>query len=197
MPGTYAKGEHDIAGCITGVVERNKIITGDKIKEGDLILGLPSSGLHTNGYSLARRLLFKKYNVHSKVPDLEGTIGENLLKVHTNYTKPVLSILDRGIEIRGIAHITGGGFIENIPRILPSKLDAEITLGTWPILPIFTFLQKLGKVKEREMYTTFNMGIGMVLVVSPKEKIKIRKILKGRVYEIGQIIKGSGKVILK
>jgi phosphoribosylformylglycinamidine cyclo-ligase len=207
MPGTYAKGEHDIAGCITGIVERSEIITGEKIKAGDLILGLPSSGLHTNGFSLARKLLFDiaKYNVKTKLPELGHakeragmTVGNALLKVHTNYAPFVISLLDKEIKINGIAHITGGGFIENIPRVLPKNLDAEITLGSWPVLPIFSLLQKIGKVPMQDMYRTFNMGIGMALIVPEKEKQKIEKLLKGqKIHLIGKIIKGKGKVTFK
>ncbi|MFA6353610.1 MAG: phosphoribosylformylglycinamidine cyclo-ligase [Candidatus Paceibacterota bacterium] len=202
MPGVYVKGEHDIAGCITGVVEKNKIITGEKIVEGDIVLGLASSGLHTNGFSLARKLIFEKalHTVEDKIPELGITVGEALLQVHTNYTKPILEILDSGIEIKGIAHITGGGFIENIPRILPKNLDAEIKKGSWPVLPIFPFMQKIGNVSEEEMYTTFNMGIGMVLVTPDSEKTKIEEIFKKypnyKIYTIGKIIKGEGKVKL-
>ena len=203
MPGTYMKGEHDIAGCITGIVEKDKIITGEKIKEKDIIMGFASNGLHTNGFSLARKLIFKtgKYRINARVPELKETVGEALLKVHKNYTKPVLKILDSNIKIRGIAHITGGGFIENIPRILPKNLDAEIKKGSWPMLPIFPFMQKIGNISEKEMYTTFNMGIGLMLIVPTSEKRNINEILKKhknyRVYEIGKIIKGKGEVILK
>jgi phosphoribosylformylglycinamidine cyclo-ligase len=203
MPGTYMKGEHDIAGCITGVVEKDKIITGENITEGDIILGFSSSGLHTNGFSLARKLIFEKggYKAENNIPELGGTIGEALLKVHTNYTKPVLDILDSGLNIKGIAHITGGGFLENIPRVLPQTLDAQITKGTWPVLPIFTFLQKLGNVSEKDLYTAFNMGIGLVLVLSESEEGGVSEIVRKypefSIYKIGQIIKGSGKVVLK
>lgn len=202
MPGTYAKGEHDIAGAVMGVVEKDKIITGKKIKTGDIILGFSSSGLHTNGFSLARKLIFEvaQLNVNTKVLELGMTIGEALLKVHINYAPPVLALLEGGVEIRGIAHITGGGFIENIPRILPKNLDAEIIKGTWPMLPIFPYLQQLGSVSESEMYRAFNMGIGMVLVVQEKEIKKIKKVLqkysKFKIHQIGKIIKGSGKVQL-
>lgn len=200
MPGVYVKGEHDIAGCITGIVEKNKIITGEKIGENDVIFGLASSGLHTNGFSLARKLIFEKagHAIDENIPELGMTVGEALLQVHINYTKPILEILDSKIEIKGIAHITGGGFIENIPRVLPKNLDAEIIKGSWPILPIFPFMQKIGNVSEEEMFTTFNMGIGMVLVSAPTEKIKIKEILEKyknfNMYEIGKIIKGDGKV---
>lgn len=200
MPGVYQIGEHDIAGSITGIVEKNKIITGDKIKKGDLLLGLPSSGLHTNGFSLARKILFDiaGHTVKTKVPELKETVGEALLKVHVNYSKPVFSVMDSGIEIKGIAHITGGGFIENIPRVLPKNLNAEIKKGTWPILPIFSYMQKVGNVDENEMYRVFNMGIGLILVISPKDKKKIKNKLKNyKKYWIGEITSGEGKVILK
>lgn len=193
MPGVYMKGEHDIAGCITGIVEKDKIITGEKIKKGDIILGFPSSGLHTNGFSLARKLLLNKMT-----NKLSGEmIAKTLLKVHINYCKPIFSLLDNGIDIKGIAHITGGGFIENIPRILPKNLDAEIKKGSWPMLPIFPYMQKIGKVSEMEMYKVFNMSIGLVIVVKEEEREKIENILKNQnIFWIGKIIKGQGKVKL-
>jgi phosphoribosylformylglycinamidine cyclo-ligase len=203
MPGTYMKGEHDIAGCITGVVEKEKIITGEKIIEGDIILGLPSSGLHTNGFSLARKLFFEiaGLQIDSKVEDLGMTVGEALLKVHVNYSVPVLEMLDSGIDIHGIAHITGGGFIENIPRVLPANLDAEITLNSWPILSIFYYMQKVGNISQEEMYRVFNMGIGLILIIPKEEKEKIIEILNkypdSKIFEIGKIINGNKKVILK
>jgi phosphoribosylformylglycinamidine cyclo-ligase len=207
MPGTYAKDEHDIAGCITGVVEKDKIVTGEKVKEGDIILGFPSSGLHTNGYSLARKLIFAEKpigagnKVDTKIDELGMTVGEALLQVHVNYSMPVLKILDQGVDIHGIAHITGGGFIENIPRVLPENVDAEIKKGTWPMVPIFPYMQKIGEIGEQDMYRTFNMGIGLMLIVPKSEKEKIEKILldfpKFKIYEIGQIINGNKKVILK
>src|SRR3989344_3456353 len=199
MPGVYKKGEHDIAGSITGVVEKDKIIVGDKIKKGNIILGFPSSGLHTNGFSLARKLLFDKmkHTVKTKKVAGGGTLGEILMKVHVNYCKPIFSLLDNGIDIKGIAHITGGGFIENIPRILPKNLDAEIEKGSWPMLPIFPYMQKIGKVSEQEMYKVFNMGIGLVIVVEERVKEKIENILKDHnIFWIGKIINGKGKVKL-
>jgi len=203
MPGTYMQGEHDIAGSITGVVEREKIITGEKIAEGDIIFGFPSSGLHTNGFSLARKILFTMagHTVATNVPELGTTVGEALLVPHLNYCPPVLNMLDSGIDIRGIAHITGGGFLENIPRVLPKNLDAEIKKGTWPMLPIFPYMQKIGNVSEEEMYRVFNMSIGLVLVVPQSEKEKMTALLSKypdyKIYEIGMIIKGNGKVVLK
>lgn len=200
MPGTYTKGEHDIAGCITGIVEKDKIITGEKIKKEDILLGFPSSGLHTNGFSLARKLLFEKmkHTVKTKGTLSGKSIGETLMKVHLNYGKLIYLLLENDIDVRGIAHITGGGFIENIPRILPKNLNAEIEKGSWPMLPIFPYLQKIGKVSEKEMYTVFNMSIGLVIVVPPNQKEKIENLLKDNpVFWIGKIINGSGQVILK
>jgi phosphoribosylformylglycinamidine cyclo-ligase len=203
MPGVYMSGEHDIAGSITGVVEKDKIITGQNITEGDLIFGFPSSGLHTNGFSLARKILFDiaGHTVHSTVEELGGTVGEALLKVHVNYSKPVLSMLAGGVDVCGIAHITGGGFIENIPRVLPKNLDAEITKGSWPLLPLFSYLQKMGSVPEEEMYRVFNMGIGLMIIVPQSEKEKVHAIMEQypefKLYQIGTIGQGEGKVVLK
>ncbi len=203
MPGVYMAGEHDIAGCITGVVEKDGIITGERIEEGDILIGLPSSGLHTNGFSLARKILFDiaGHDVNTVIDELGESVGEALLKVHVNYSVPVLEMIANGIDIRGIAHITGGGFIENIPRVLPENLDAQINLNTWPMLPIFPYMQKAGNVEQAEMYRVFNMGIGLILVVPKGEYEKIENILQKypefKMYEIGQIIKGDGKVVLK
>lgn len=203
MPGTYMAGEHDIAGSITGVVEKDKIITGEKIVEGDILLGLPSSGLHTNGYSLARKILFDMagHDVNTVVDEIGESVGNALLKVHVNYSVPVLEMLDKGIDVRGIAHITGGGFLENIPRVLPANLDAQINLNSWPVLPIFSYMQKVANVPEDQMYRAFNMGIGLILIVPQTEKEKIAEILNKYpdfiMYEIGQIISGNKKVVLK
>ncbi|MFH1613160.1 MAG: phosphoribosylformylglycinamidine cyclo-ligase [bacterium] len=192
MPSIYQKGDYDLVGCIIGIVEKNKIITGEKIKEGDVIIGLNSNGLHTNGYSLARKILFEKmkYKIDTFIPELNTTIGEELLKTHTCYSKIILPLLDE-YEIKGIAHITGGGFIDNIPRILPN-VSAKIFKGTWQILPIFDLLQKLGQVPELEMYRTFNMGIGLVIIVDPKISDKILELTNGKI--IGEIVQGTGKV---
>ena len=203
MPGTYALGEHDIAGCITGVVEKDKIVTGEKVKEGDILIGFPSSGLHTNGFSLARKVLFEigGHNVDTKIDELGMTVCEALLKVHINYSKPVLEMLDNNIDIHGIAHITGGGFIENIPRVLPESLDALITIGSWPVLPIFSYMQKIGNISKEEMYRAFNMGIGLILIIPKEEQIKVIEILKKypdySIFEVGKIISGNKKVVLK
>ncbi len=201
MPGTYMPGEHDIAGSITGVVEKDKIITGERIVEGDILIGLPSSGLHTNGYSLARKILFEMagHDVNTVVDEIGMSVGDALLKVHVNYSVPVLEMLDKGIDIRGIAHITGGGFLENIPRVLPANLDAQINLNSWPVLPIFSYMQKVADVPQDQMYRAFNMGIGLILVVPQTEKEKVAEVLNKypefKMYEIGQIISGNKKVV--
>ncbi|MEE8335333.1 MAG: phosphoribosylformylglycinamidine cyclo-ligase [Candidatus Neomarinimicrobiota bacterium] len=200
MPDTYLTGEHDLVGIITGIVEKEKIITGKSILPGDMILGLPSSGLHTNGFSLARNLFFKigKYSAADTVNGLNKNIGDTLLEPHINYTNHISSILSNGIEIKGMAHITGGGLIENIPRILPSDCAVRINLGTWPSLPVFSIMQSLGEVEEQEMYRTFNMGIGMVLIVNPDCRAVIEESLKDlcAVYKIGSVVPGNRTVKL-
>ena len=203
MPGTYQAGEHDIVGSITGVVERSKIITGDKVKAGDIAIGIESSGLHTNGYSLARKILFidNNHSVNDVVPELGSkSIGEILLAPHRSYAKPVFEILEAGIEIKAMAHITGGGFIENIPRVLPENVSIEITKGSWKVLPIYSFMQRISNVPDEEMYRVFNMGIGLILIIDPQDKAAVEKILvkhKDAFSEIGKIVEGNKKVILK
>ena len=175
MPDTYLPGEHDLVGIITGIVEKDKIINGKSIRSGDLIFGLPSSGLHTNGYSLARKLFFqiKNYKITEQISGLDKPLGLTLLEPHINYTNHVLSTLKIGINLKGIAHITGGGIIENIPRILPKGLGADINTNSWPILPIFKLMKKIGNIDDREMYKTFNMGIGMVFIIDKKDKTQL------------------------
>lgn len=201
MPGVYEKNELDIAGCITGIVDRKKVITGKDIKCDDIILGFASNGLHTNGYSLARKLFFETggYTVDSQIPELEKTVGETLLAPHTNYTNPILELLEAGVKIKGIAHITGGGFIDNIPRILPKNYIAEIKKDSWPVLPIFKVMQKLGNLEEIEMYRIFNMGIGLVIAVSPEESNNTKEIINNqypefKLYEIGKVVEAERKV---
>ncbi len=202
MPGTYLAGEHDIAGAITGVVEKEKIITGEKISVGDAIIGLSSSGLHTNGYSLARKAFFETagLTVSDTYEGLGETIGEALLKVHLNYAPAVLRLIDGGVQINGIAHLTGGGFIENIPRVLPKNVNAQVKKGTWPITPVFNAIIKIANVPEGDQYRSFNMGIGMVLMVPQTEKARVMEMLakekEFKAYEIGQIVGGEGKTIL-
>ncbi len=192
MSDTYLPGEHDLVGVITGVVEKEKIITGESIKPGDVVLGLPSNGLHTNGYSFARKLFFDigGYSVNDTIPKLEKSVGLTLLKPHINYTNHVFAVLDAGIEVKGIAHITGGGLIENIPRILPDGCGVEIQKESWPALPVFGVMQSIGDVDEDEMYRAFNMGIGMVFIVNPDD-IDATKNLMGT-YKIGTVISGKG-----
>ena len=194
MPDTYLPGEHDLVGVITGVVEKDKIITGEAIQPGDVVLGLPSSGLHTNGYSLARKLFFEigGYDVNDTIPELEKSVGLTLLEPHINYTNHVFGVLDKEIGVKGIAHITGGGLVENIPRILPDGCCVEIHKGSWPGVPIFNVMQSIGNVDENEMYRTFNMGIGMIIIAAPDQVNSIKKIID--VHEIGFVVAGGNQV---
>ena len=194
MPGMYREGEYDLAGCIVGVVDRAKIIDGSKIKPGDVVLGLPSNGLHTNGYSLVRKILFDKMRLKpsSRLPGSAITVGEELLRVHKNY-QPLLAKVPFSV-IKGLAHITGGGLIDNLPRVLPPKCDAVIETKGWRIPSIFQFLQKNGNVDPEEMYQVFNMGIGMVAIVAERNARSAMASLKAK--RIGQIEPGTGKVRL-
>ena len=199
MPGFYADNEYDLAGFIVGVVDRPKLITGKGIREGDVVIGLPSNGLHTNGYSLARKLFFDVagYKATQRVPALKQKVGEALMKIHRSYL-PVIRQLTKLNLVAGMAHITGGGITENLPRILPRNVSAEIDTGSWPMPPIFRHLQELGQVGEEEMLRTFNMGIGLIAVI-PADKWKRAQSLLGRMGEpfhvLGQIVKGDRSVI--
>ena len=192
---TYLPGEHDLVGVITGVVDKNKIITGKNICSGDVLLGLPSSGLHTNGYSLARKVFFDigKHTVETYLESLGATIGDTLLEPHINYTNHVLSVLDTGENIKGIAHITGGGLTENVPRILPAGCSVNIDRHSWPDLPVFDTIKELGNIDTKEMYRAFNMGIGMVFIIDKNSSNTIENSLKEitPVYEIGEVIEGD------
>ena len=198
MPDTYLPGEHDLVGIVTGVVEKEKIITGENIKPGDVVLGLPSNGLHTNGYSFARKLFFEigEYDVNDTTPELEKSIGLTLLEPHINYTNHVFATLDAGIDVKGIAHITGGGLVENIPRILPDGCGVEIQKGSWPNIPVFDVMQSIGNVDEDEMYRVFNMGIGMTFIVNPDNIGAVTDALKDLtdVYEVGFVVSGEKHV---
>jgi len=192
MPDFYPPGEYDLAGFIVGVVDKGKVIDGKSIVPGDVVLGIPSNGLQTNGYSLARKLFFEVggYKVDSYIDELGTTVGEALLATHQSFLPQIGPLLDTGL-IKGLAHITGGGFLENIPRILPEGVSVEINRGTWPELPIFGLMQKLGNVSDQEMFRTFNMGIGMIVVGTAGEN------LKGRFddcFEIGRVVAGSREV---
>ncbi len=194
MPGMYRKGEYDLAGCIVGAVDRMKMIDGSRIRPGDVVLGLPSNGLHTNGYSLARKILFEKLGLKpgSTIPRIRHSLGQELLRVHRNY-QPLLAKLQPEI-IHGLAHITGGGLIDNLPRVLPANCDALIETKSWRVPPIFEFLERQGKVDRVEMHQVFNMGIGMVAIVSEKDSAMAARLLKGR--RIGLIVQGRGKTRL-
>ncbi len=205
MPGLYSAGEYDLAGFIVGVVDKNKIIDGKSVKPGDIVLGLASSGLHTNGYSLARKILFEidKYKVNDYVESFNKTVGEELLVPHRCYSESILPILNDGKSkarlLKGMVHLTGGGFYDNIPRILPKHVSVKINKNSWPILPIFQLLQKDGNIPDKEMYRVFNMGIGMILIVSKNNAkfVKTKLTLAGeKVYTIGEIIKGNQTVLI-
>ena len=196
MPGFYADEEYDVAGFIVGVVDRGKIIDGRTISPGDVVLGLPSAGLHTNGYSLARKLFFTDagYSPDTFNDELGETIGAALLKSHVSYLRELEGLLDSN-AIKGLAHITGGGLLENVPRILPPGTRVEIKRGSWPVLPIFKLMQQIGNIEEPEMFRTFNMGIGMVIICAANESRRIQDRI-GSCYEIGRVVSGTRKVFL-
>ena len=197
MPGFYPEDEYDMAGFAVGIIDKNKIINGKNIKEGDILIGLASSGLHSNGFSLVRKLLNPTQEKLKDHIDILGTtLGEELLQPTRIYVKTILDLIER-FEIKGISNITGGGFIENIPRMIPDGLRARIDEGTWPILPIFNLLQQLGNIKERDIYNTFNMGIGMVMAVDRKIGHDVVEYLNGKskkAYCIGEVINGKAGV---
>jgi phosphoribosylformylglycinamidine cyclo-ligase len=190
----YRRGEYDLAGCIVGVVDRREMIDGTRIKPGDVVLGLPSNGLHTNGYSLARKILFEKMRLkpNAKLRGFQHSLGEELLRTHKNY-QPKLAQLTPG-EINGLAHITGGGLIDNLPRVLPKNCDAVIDTSSWRTPLIFEVLEQNGKVDREEMYQVFNMGIGMVAIVAEQNATRIGKALRAKV--IGRVEAGSGSTRL-
>jgi phosphoribosylformylglycinamidine cyclo-ligase len=198
MPGFYPDGEYDLAGFIVGVVDREKIITGKDVQIGDIVLGLPSNGLHTNGYSLARKLLFEvaKYSPETYVNEIKNKVGNELMRTHKSYWPALRKLIDAQCVV-ALAHITGGGITENLPRVLPRGTAAVIELGSWPVLPIFEHLQELGKVPQEEMLRTFNMGMGMLLVVPAAKFKKAQSVLERvgeKAYTIGRITKGERKV---
>jgi phosphoribosylformylglycinamidine cyclo-ligase len=195
MPGTYAPDDYDLAGFIVGVVDRGKSLPRD-VREGDMLVGLPSAGLHTNGYSLARKALFEgmSLSIDTHVPELGTTVGQALLAPHRGYLSALESLLERG-KIAALVHITGGGFPGNIPRVLPDGLGARIALGSWEVPPIFRLIEKGGGVTRDEMFRTFNMGIGMVLVVRPQDLHEVEHSLERRgetSLVIGSVVRGSG-----
>ena len=199
MPGFYPDGEYDLAGFIVGVVDRERIVTGKSVEVGDVILALPSTGLHTNGYSLARKLLFEvaRYTPETYVNELKGKVGNELMMPHRSYWPIVRKLVD-GEVIAAMAHITGGGITENLPRVLPRGIGAVIELGSWPVPPIYAHMQKIGNVPQDEMLRTFNMGIGMLLVISAKKFKKAQTLLERageKAYTVGRIVKGDRKVM--
>ena len=209
MPGFYQPGEYDVSGTIVGVVEKSRMLNGPKtVKRGDVVLGIASSGLHTNGYSLARKILFEQLRLKpgSRIAGLRGTLGDELLKIHLSYG-PLVQALQKRFNskrnprsaahpVKAFAHITGGGFVDNIPRVLPENCDVIIHKGTWNILPIFQFIQAHGGVPEDELYQVFNMGIGMVALVTPDSADAVLKFTRAhghKAWPIGEVIKGAGR----
>ncbi len=207
MPGTYREGEHDLVGIVTGFVEKDRIINGEEVTPGDVIFGIPSSGLHTNGYSLARKVLFDHagLSVNDRIPSRFGdsgnrNIGEILLEPHTNYAAAVAQMLASELEVRSMSHITGGGLIENVPRTLPKELSAVIDPTSWTIPPIFSYMAELGNIPEVEMYHAFNMGIGYTIVVPPSQRQLAEKIILEsfgvRPIALGTICRGDGNTVI-
>ncbi len=199
MPGFYADGEYDLAGFIVGAVDRDKMITGAGIKPGDVLIGLPSTGLHTNGYSLARKLLFEVagYKPRQYVTAIGEKAGAALLKVHRSYLHVIQKLTASGLTT-GMAHITGGGITENLPRILPKNVTAQVEIGSWPVLPIFEHLRDLGQVPQDEMMRTFNMGIGLIAAIPAAKFTRAKNLLdraEEKFYVIGRIVKGERRVM--
>jgi phosphoribosylformylglycinamidine cyclo-ligase len=196
MPGMYSQEEYDIAGFTVGIVDRKKMIDGSTIAPGDVVLGFASSGIHSNGFSLVRRLLLEEagYSLDQQLDELGGAkLGDVLLEPTRIYVKQALELISK-VQVKGMAHITGGGFIENIPRVLPEGVNADIQYGSWPILPIFELMQKKGEITNRDMFTTFNMGIGLVIVVpaeQAEEAVRVAESLGEIAYTIGKITEGS------
>lgn len=199
MPEMYQDGEYDIAGFIVGVVDRKKVINGSRITAGDVVVGLASAGLHTNGYSLARKLLLDVagYQIDQHVSELGCTVGQELLKPHKSYLPALQRLIEHEGVVKGLAHITGGGLVENIPRILPRNVDVAIKEGSWPILPVCDLMQKIGNVPREDMLRTFNMGIGMVVIVNPGFLQFVKDQFNNARqphYVIGEVVDGSSKV---
>lgn len=204
MPGFYQPGEYDVSGTIVGVVEKSRMLDGKTIRRGDAVIGIASSGLHTNGYSLARKIFFEQLQLQptSHVPELGNTIGDELLKVHVSYGPLVQAALKKFNRdssprvIKGLAHITGGGFVDNIPRVLPKACDAVIRKGTWDMLPIFQMIAERGGVPEEELYQVFNMGIGMTAIVAGDKADAVLKFIRSQKHQawlIGEVQRGRGE----
>jgi phosphoribosylformylglycinamidine cyclo-ligase len=201
MAGFYSKGEYDIAGFCVGVVDKSKMITGEKVKPGDVLLGLPSSGVHSNGFSLVRKICFEAmgYDMNTEIPEFGCTLGEKLLTPTRLYPKSCLPLIEK-FDIHGMVHITGGGFYENVPRILPENCDAEVNAESWEVPVVFKKLQEWGNVPWKEMYRTFNMGVGMVLVIDAAEADAVREHLRAageEFFELGKVVEGNKQTIMK
>lgn len=202
MAGFYGDGDYDVAGFAVGIVDKPRLLTGENIKAGDVLLGLPSTGVHSNGFSLVRKIVFdhKKMSLQDEIPEFGKTLGEELLTPTRLYPKAVLPSIRKGL-LKGMVHVTGGGFYDNIPRILPEGTTARVNADAWPKLPVFSKLQEWGNVDVKEMYRTFNMGIGMILVVDPENLAAVKAQLEKQneaVYEIGRIEEaGAERVIMK
>lgn len=197
MPGLYPKGEYDLVGTIVGQVEAKKVITGETIREGDVLIGLPSAGLHTNGYSLARKVIFEtaQKTLADLVPGTDTTFEDVLLAVHKSYLKPIVALMEQ-VKVHGMAHITGGGLVDNVPRILPNNVDAVFDRSTWETPAVFKFIEEAGDVDHEEMYRVFNMGIGMVVFVRADDADAAMELLKkqdARPIIIGRVEAGEGK----
>src|SRR2546423_5885383 len=200
MPGFYPAGEYDVAGFIVGVVERERAIDGSRVAAGDVVLALPSAGLHTNGYSLARKLFFEvaKLSTDTHLDALGMTVGEALLQPHLSYLRPLEGLLDTSV-IKALAHITGGGLVENIPRVLPEGTAVRIERGSWPVPPVFRVMQEIGNVEEAELHRTFNMGVGMVVICSPADADSVKTHLDNlgeTCYTVGRVCTGRREVVL-
>lgn len=203
MPGFYQAGEYDVSGTIVGVVEKDRMLDGKQIKPGDAVVGIASSGLHTNGYSLARKIFFEEMGLKpkTKLKEIGNTIGDELLKVHVSYGPLVQKLVKKfnppgkPRAVKGLAHITGGGFIDNIPRVLPKNCDAVIRKGSWEMLPIFKVIEQKGGVPEAELYQVFNMGIGMTVICAVEKAAAVQKLIQAgghRSWVIGEVVKGTG-----
>jgi phosphoribosylformylglycinamidine cyclo-ligase len=197
MPGFYGDDDYDVAGFIVGVVDESKVIDGKTVREGDMVIGLPSAGLHTNGYSLARKVLIEQLgNDYQTILPGIGKIGEALLQPHISYLKPLMPLIDER-SIHALAHITGGGLTDNVPRVLPDNLDVRIKLGSWPVLPVFRYIFEQGRVDREEMLRVFNMGVGMVVIAGPDQVDAITKHftrIGQKFFFIGNVVKGTGRV---
>jgi phosphoribosylformylglycinamidine cyclo-ligase len=194
MPGVYHEGAVDLVGTVIGLVERQEIINGERIEAGDVILGLPSTGLHTNGFTLARQVL-GELDWHEVHPDLGMSVGDALLQSHRAYLEEIGRLQEAHVDIRGLAHITGGGLIDNPPRIFPDGLGAHIQRGSWPELPIFSLIQQLGEIDSQEMFHVFNMGLGMLIIVPAADLPLVREVLD-EVYVVGEMVVGEKKVVI-